>query len=74
MPAQNARSEGYQFQYTPGPVGSDGLVHNYVLLAQPGNYGYRHFYTDETGALRATRENRSATAQDPPINSIWKED
>ncbi len=74
VPAQNAQSEGYQLQYTPGPASSDGLVHNYVLLARPGNYGYSNFYTDETGVLRATRENRPATAQDPPINSIPEED
>ncbi len=67
FPAQKALSEGYQLQYTPGPAGSDGRVHNYVLLARPGNYGYRNFHTDETGVLRATRENRPATAQDPPI-------
>jgi len=36
------------------------------FTALSGNYGYRGFYTDETGVLRATRENRPATAQDPP--------
>jgi hypothetical protein len=66
-PAQKALSEGYQLQYTPGPAGPDGAAHSYVLLARPGNYGYRAFYTDETGILRATRESRAATAQDPPI-------
>lgn len=65
--AQKALSEGYQLQYIPGPVGPDGAAHSYVLLARPGNYGYRAFYTDETGLLRATRENRAATSQDPPI-------
>ncbi len=66
-PAQKALSEGYQLQYTPGPPGSDARVRNYVLLARPGNYGYRNFYTDETGVVRATRENRPATAQDAPV-------
>ncbi len=66
-PAQKALSEGYQLQYTPGPAGSDAVVHNYVLLARPRNYGYRNFYLDETGILRATQENRPASAQDPPI-------
>ena len=66
-PAQKAMSEGYQVQYTAGPPGSDGMVHSYVLLARPGNYGYFNFYTDETGVLRATPENRPATPQDPPI-------
>ena len=67
-PAQKALSEGYRVQYTPGPVGTDGAVRNYVLLARPSNYGYRNFYTDETGVLRTTPENRPATAQDPPVH------
>ena len=67
LPAQKARSEGYQLQYTPGLVASDGAVRSYVLLARPGNYSYRNFYMDESGVLRATRENRPATVQDPPI-------
>jgi hypothetical protein len=66
-PAQKALSGGYRLEYTPGPVSGDGAVHNYVLLARPGNYGYRNFYLDESGVIRATRENRTATAQDPPI-------
>ncbi len=67
MPAQIALSQGYNVEYIPGPISSDGGVHTYVLLARPGNYSYRNFYTDETGVLRATRENRPATAQDPPV-------
>lgn len=66
-PAQQAQREGYRLHYTPGPPNPDGLVRSYTLLARPGNYGYRNFYTDETGVVRATRENRGATAQDPPI-------
>ncbi len=65
-PARKAQSEGYKLEYTPGTAGG-GAVHNYALLARPGNFGYRNFYTDESGILRATRENRPATAQDPPI-------
>jgi hypothetical protein len=69
QPAQNALSLGYQLQYAPGPISADGLVHTYVLLARAGNFGYRNFYTDETGVLRATKENRGATPQDPSIGS-----
>lgn len=64
VPAQKALSEGYQVQYTPGPADTDGAVRNFVLLARPGNYGYRNFYTDESAVLRATRENRPASAHD----------
>jgi hypothetical protein len=65
--AQFALSAGYQMQYAPGPTGSDGRVHGYTLFARPGNYGYRSFFSDETGILRATREERAATSLDPPI-------
>lgn len=65
--AQLAQSEGYQIQYTPAPPGPDGSIRGYVLLARPGNFGYRNFYTDESGVIHATHENRAATAQDPVL-------
>lgn len=65
--AQLAQSEGYQIQYTPAPPGPDGVIHGYALQARAGNFGYRNFYSDETGLLHATRENRAATSQDPPL-------
>ena len=63
---QLAQSANYQVQYTPGPVETDGGIHTYILQARAGNYGFRNFYTDASGTLRATRENRAATAEDPP--------
>lgn len=63
--ARSAQSAGYDLNYMPTIPDSDGRVRHYVLLARPGNYGYRGFYTDESGTLHATRENRPATAQDP---------
>jgi hypothetical protein len=65
MAAQLAQSVNYQIQYTPGPVEADGLIHTYVLQARAGNYGFRNFYTDDTGVMHVTRENRGATVQDP---------
>jgi len=64
--AQFAQSVTYQIQYAPGPVETDGLIHTYVLQARAGNYGFRNFFSDDSGTIRATRENRAATAQDPP--------
>jgi len=64
--AQLAQSTGYQILYTPGPVEADGRIRTYALQARAGNYGFRSFYTDDSGLIRATRENRAATAQDPP--------
>jgi rRNA maturation protein Nop10 len=64
--AQFAQSVNYQIQYTPGQVEADGLIHSYVLQGRAGNYGFRNFYTDEGGTVRATGENRAATVQDSP--------
>jgi hypothetical protein len=65
--AQMAQSEGYELQYTPGPSDDNAAIHSFTLEARPGNYGYRSFYTDITGLVRATTENRAATSSDPPI-------
>jgi hypothetical protein len=64
--AQLAQSVSYQIQYTPGPAEADGSIRSYVLLARAGNFGFRNFYTDNSGAVRATTENRAATPQDSP--------
>lgn len=64
---QFAQSEGYQIQYAPAAPGADGVIRSYVLQARPGNFGYRSFYSDESGQLRVTRENRAATSEDPPL-------
>ncbi len=55
---------GYRLRYTPSP-GSP----RYSISAQPTTprTGARSFYMDETGVLRYTKENRVATARDPPL-------
>src|SRR6202162_2601727 len=53
--AQFAQSVNYQIQYTPGQVEADGLIRTYVLQARAGNYGFRNFYTDDSGSTRVTR-------------------
>ena len=65
--AQAAQREGYRLEYSATPEGSEGRLRHFVLLARPGNYGYRNFFVDETGVIRATREDRPATVQDPPM-------
>jgi len=67
LAAQRAQSEGYQLQYTAGPAGADGALRSYTLGARAGNYSYRNFYTDPSGVVRATREDRDANSADPPI-------
>lgn len=65
--AQAALAEGYQLEYTLLSADANGMHRQFTLLARPRNWGYRNFFLDETGVLRATRENRAATAQDPPV-------
>ncbi len=65
--AQEAMSGGYSLRYTPNQLDADGNAHGYALIAVPRNYGYRNFYTDQTGVIRATRDNRPATPQDPAV-------
>lgn len=65
--AQLAQSVSYQIQYTPGPSEADGVIRTFSLQARAGNYGFRSFYTDDSGVMRATRENRAAAAADPPL-------
>ncbi|HTS13926.1 MAG TPA: hypothetical protein VMH00_17530 [Candidatus Limnocylindrales bacterium] len=62
-----AQAGRYTLQYTPGDPQPDGAIKTYSLTARAGNYGYLNFFIDETGIIRATRENRPATASDPPV-------
>jgi hypothetical protein len=62
--AQLAESANYKVQYTPGQVEADGLIRTYVIQARAGNYGFLNFYSDDSGVVRVTRENRAATPQD----------
>ncbi len=66
LAVQLAQSVSYQVQYTPGSVDPDGTIHSFALQARAGNYGFRNFYLDDSGVLRATREGRAATSEDPP--------
>ena len=65
--AREAMTGGYSLRYSPEQTDANGNVHAYGLAALPRNYGYRSFFVDQTGVIRATRENRAANAQDPPI-------
>ncbi len=62
--AQAGLDAGYTLEYAPGAAGTDGSVRTYVLTARAMRYGLRNYYTDQTGVIHATRENRVATAQD----------
>ena len=64
---QTAKSAGYEIQYTPANTDDSGRIKSFVLLARPGNFGYRNFYADETPVIHETTANRPATPQDPEL-------
>ncbi|HWQ03537.1 MAG TPA: hypothetical protein VNL38_03570 [Candidatus Nitrosotenuis sp.] len=63
--AEAALAEGYRLEYTAVRSEPENRILHFVLLARPRNYGFRNFFVDESGVIRATRENRVATANDP---------
>jgi hypothetical protein len=65
--AEAALAEGYRLEYTPLGESAVGRVEHYVLLARPRNFGFLNFFMDDSGVIRATREDRAATAADPPL-------
>ena len=62
--ARSARREGYNLSYSA--TEDHGRLTHFSLVAQPERYGFRSFFLDESGVLRATRQNRAATSDDPP--------
>lgn len=72
----SGQNHGYVFIYTPGPPvknpppGCTPGALTYTVAARPLQYGRTgrlSFYTDESGVIRRTADDRPATTQDPPI-------
>lgn len=61
---------GYSFRLIVGPPDASGRG-QYILLARPitfGQSGKRSFFTDDSGTIRFTAEDRDPTAQDLPLD------
>ena len=66
----NGKKSSYIFNLTAAPPDSRGRIVRYGITARPQHYGKNikhNFFTDESGVLRFTIENRAATAQDPTL-------
>jgi hypothetical protein len=60
--------ESYRYTYVPHP--SSGRIDSYEIYADPVDPkvgGARHYFTDESGVIRFTDENRRATDSDTPL-------
>ena len=64
------KKSGYVITMSAAPPDSTGRIKAYTLIARPQHFGKdetRSFFTDESGAFRATPENRTPTIQDPVL-------
>ncbi len=68
----NGRWRNYLFTYKAETAGSDGRIGTYTLIARPVKWekGRASFFTNQTGVIRWTRENRPATANDSTIDPL----
>jgi hypothetical protein len=67
LPMQAAQIAGYDLQYSPNPSLGGSTPRGFVILARPRKGNYPSLCIDESGVVRATLENRTATVQDPPL-------
>lgn len=61
----------YTFTYVPGARDTDGKIETYTISARPILDCQGHlpsYFTNQTGVIRMTKENRPATAKDPPLS------
>jgi hypothetical protein len=66
----SGKKSSYIFILTAASPDSHGRIVRYGITARPQHYGKNikhNFFTDESGVLRFTTENRAATAQDPTL-------
>jgi hypothetical protein len=67
----SGKKRGYRFRLTPQRTSSDKPVEHYIVTAWPMKRlvkNQRSFFTDETGVIRFTTEDRLATSADPPLD------
>jgi hypothetical protein len=61
----------YTFSYTPGPEDVNGKIQSYTISARPSpecqGKRMRSYFTDQSGVIRVTNEDRPATVNDPAL-------
>lgn len=58
---------GYRYDYRPGPRDEQGRINSYKICARPIGERRASFFTDETGVIRETYEDRCPNEKDLPI-------
>lgn len=67
----SGRKGAYTFTYVAGPRDANGKIETYTVVARPNlecqEVGRNSYFSDQTGVIRLTNENRPATVNDPPL-------
>jgi type IV pilus assembly protein PilA len=65
----NGKKRNHVFTYKAGTPDASGNIKTYALSVRPVKWhpGHWNFFTDESGIIRGTQENRAATVDDPPL-------
>jgi len=68
------RKNNYVFSYTAGVADAAGKIGTYSVTARPAKWqkGVVSIFTDQTGVIHWTKENRAPTAKDPTIDSLFE--
>ena len=68
----SGKKDGYRFRLIPKPVAGHGPITRYTMNARPIKRLFadqRSFFSDESGVIHFTTEDRLATVADPPLDS-----
>jgi hypothetical protein len=65
----SGKKNGYTFTYVPGLKDAHGKIQTYTISARPSLecHGSPSYFTDQTGVIHMTNEDRPATVNDPPL-------
>ena len=65
----SGKPSGYTVVYTVTETDKNGFPTKYAISMRPGEWreGRKSYYTDQSGVIRWTAEDRAATEQDSPI-------
>ena len=63
----SGKRSGYIYTYRPGPKDAQGQIKTYIVTARPMKWqkDVLSVFTDQTGVIRVTKENRAANGKDP---------
>lgn len=65
----SGKRNNYVFVYKAGKPDATGQISTYTVTASPAKWraAMWSFFTDDSGIIRGTQENRPARASDPPL-------